>query len=404
MKKLSVYWRSIIIMTALIIILALTCLITPFCDWYADHIYGVLCDGMSRVTGMLPFALGEIVMYIGAAMAVMSIFILLLLIFLRKKKGYRKFCGGFFKTFLMALVIVVLLYMPTWTIPFCGSLLGRGNNESKKEYTYREMHTLLEYIVTNANAAAAEIEISEDGKVNFPTEEDTRSGINKAMLAISDDFPRLKGYYPPVKTALCSDILERMGIGGYNYPFTMEPTHNKYLSPTFRPVLDAHELTHHKGYYKENEANFLSELALTKSDDPFLRLSGFHDMYYYVYDDYCTAQSEVIERMIKNGEIDIQLPIETKEEFQKFVNICNEIFGPDPQLDDRVYRIMIAGNEIEQQIYEEDSHPLDDIPQADEIISDVADTGWSVQEEVLQENYYSDVVLLLLQYYDGKLY
>ena len=224
------------------------------------------------------------------------------------------------------------------------------------------------------------------------------------MLAISDEFPRLKGYYPPVKTALCSDILERMGIGGYNYPFTMEPTHNKYLSPTFRPVLDAHELTHHKGYYKENEANFLSELALTKSDDPFLRLSGFHDMYYYVYDDYCTAQSEVIERMIKNGEIDIQLPIETKEEFQKFVNICNEIFGPDPQLDDRVYRIMIAGNEIEQQIYEEDSHPLDDIPQADEIISDVADTGWSVQEEVLQENYYSDVVLLLLQYYDGKLY
>ncbi len=404
MKKLSLYWRSIIIMAALTALLALSCLLPSFCDWYTDNIYGHLCDGMSRITGLLPFALGEMIMYTGVIMAVMSVFILLLLIFLRKKKGYRRFCGGFFKTFLMALVIIVLIYMVTWAVPFCGTLLGRGKTEEHREYTLEEMRTLLEYIVAAEDEAAAHIEISEDGKVDFPTEEESLPRIAEAMNAIAGDFPRLRGYYPPVKTALCSDILERMGIGGYNYPFTMEPTRNKYITPMYRLVLDAHELSHHKGYYKENEANFLSEIALAQSDDPFLRLAGLNDMYYYVMDDYTTAQTEIIDRMIKNGEIDIELPIDTQEKFDKFVKICTDIFGPDPRHGKRVTQIINAAYNIKQKVYEEDSHPIDNIPKADEVISDVADTGWSVQEEVLQDNYYSDVVRLLLEYYDGKLY
>lgn len=404
MKKLSLYWRTLLIILLLAALMALTGLFPKACDFYTDHIYGYLCDGMSRVTGILPFALGEIIMYTGVIMVLLSVIFLLLLIFLRKKKGYRKFCAGYFKTFLMAGVIVVFLYMPTWFVPFRGTLLGRGGATEHRDYTYQEMRTILEYIVFCENISAEQIEISEDGKVDFPTTEELRPKIAEAMKAISDDFPRLKGYYPPVKTALCSDILDRMGIGGYNYPFTMEPTHNKYMSPLYTPLLDAHELSHHKGYYKENEANFLSEIALSQSDDPFLRLAALNDMYYYVYEDYTTAQSEIIDRMIKNGEVDITLPIETQEEFQKFVNICNEIFGADPQPGKRVVQIFNAAYDIEQQVYEEDSHPIDNIPQADVVINEVADTGWSVQEEVLQDNYYSDVVLLLLEYYDGKLY
>jgi len=404
MKKLSLYWRILIILAAAAALMALTGLFPKACDFYTDHIYGYLCDGMSRVTALLPFALGEIMMYTGIIMVILSVIFLLLLIFLRKKQGYRKYCAGYFKTFLMALVIVVFLYMPTWFVPFRGTLLGRGGNDEHRDYTYQEMRTLLEFITYCENAAAEEIEISEDGKVDFPTAGEYQPRIAEAMRNLSGDFPRLKGYYPPVKKALCSDVLDRMNIGGYNYPFTMEPTHNKYLSPLFMPLLDAHELSHHKGYYKENEANFLSEIALSRSADPFLRLAALNDMYYYVYEDYTNAQTELLERMIQNGEVDLSLPIETKEEFQKFVDFCNQTFGPDPRPSQRVVQIFNAANDIEQQIYEADSHPIDNIPQADEVISDVADTGWSVQEEVLQDNYYSDVVLLLLEYYDGKLY
>ena len=188
----------------------------------------------------------------------------------------------------------------------------------------------------------------------------------QAMAAIGDEYPRLKGYYPQVKEALCSDILDRMDIGGYNYPYTMEPTRNKYVDPLYVAVLEAHELAHHKGYYKENEATFLSEIALSRSEDPYLRLAAYINMYYYV-----------------NGE------------FKK----VQDLFEDKPKLSDRVVWIEIASEDEAQKVYEADAHAIDNMPAVDEAIHKTADKGWETQGEVLKENSYDGVVLLLLQDY-----
>ena len=55
--------------------------------------------------------------------------------------------------------------------------------------------------------------------------------------------------------------------------------------------------------------------------------------------------------------------------------------------------------QIEKQIYGADEHPIDDMPAVDELISDTADQGWKIQGDIIQENTYSGVVLLLLQYF-----
>ena len=100
----------------------------------------------------------------------------------------------------------------------------------------------------------------------------------------------------------------------------------------------------------------------------------------------------------------IKIPVETQEEFDELIRIKDELFGEEPIESERLCYIINAALEIEQEIYSEDSHPLDDIPSADEVISTVSDVGWDVQEDVLEDNYYDDVTLLLLQYYDGILY
>ena len=230
------------------------------------------------------------------------------------------------------------------------------------------------------------------------------------MQALSGDFPRLNGYYPPVKTALCSDILERMGIGGYNYIYTMEPTRNKYLAPTYLPVLDAHELSHHKGYYKENEANFLSQLALSQSQDPYLRFSGFYDMFSYLQDSYLTAQDDLLHTMQAEGKLNLPEPQEgmTKEEllaiFEERYRILVSICGEEPQLSERAGMILDSAYQIEREVYNADSHPIDEMPAVQEAIQTTADTGWETQGKILQENTYDGVTLLLLQYFDGKLF
>ena len=372
MGKKSIYLKIWIVLCLATLLMIIPGFFPEVCDWYIDHIYGHICDGISKLTGRVPFAIGEMIMYLGVVSIIGALIILILLIFLRKLKGYRSFCRGYFKTVLMTFTCIVFLYIPTWYIPFKGTVLGHGNPEVRTAFTNEELETLIRYIVEGANAAAEEIEITADGRVTFPDEEEGQMLVVKAMTGLSSEYPRLEGFYPKVKTALCSDILERMDIGGYNYPFTMEPTRNKYMSPLGRYLLDAHEYSHHKGYYKENEGNFLSQMALVKSDNPYLRLSGYLDMYYWVVKDYKKRVGDVSEKL--------------------------------PKLSERVMQIREASFAIKNEIYNADFHPIDKMPKVEKVITKTSDKGWEIQGDILQENSYDGVTLLLLQYYDGKIY
>ena len=368
MFKLSRYKKSIIILVVAIILLVIPGFFPRACDWYTDHIYPTLCDIITFVTKGTTFAIGEIMMYLGMVMLLAVVVLSVLLIFLRKRYQFRNFCVGYYKAVSIILLCTVLVYLVTWYIPFRGTVLGRGDANQRTEYSYDELYNLLSYIVYSANAAAKEIEVSEDGSVEFRTPEESCELAAQAMAAIGDEYPRLKGYYPQVKPAICSDVLDRMNIGGYNYPFTMEPTRNKYVDPLYVAVLEAHELAHHKGYYKENEANFLSEIALSRSEDPYLRLAAYINMYYYVNDEFLTLYSEM------------------KDE--------------KPKLSDRAVWIEMASEEKAQELYDADEHAIDNMPAAvDDAIHKTADKGWETQGEVLKENSYDGVVLLLLQEY-----
>ncbi len=375
-KKLSKYLKAMIILNVVFILLIVPGFFPAFCDWYTDNIYPMICDPISRVTALIPFALGEIFMYIGGILVIAAVIIAVLMIFLRKKERYMRFSVGYLKVCSVIVICVLIIYMPTWYIPFRGTVLGKGNEEKRTEYSFEEIEGLLIYITDGANKAAEEIEIAEDGSVSFRTMEENSRFASQALEDLSNEYGRLSGYYPPVKNALCSDILNRMNIGGYNYPFTMEPTRNRYIGPLYQPILDAHEMSHHQGYYKENEANFLSQIALSRSDDPYFRLAAYLDMFGYVYCDYIEARDALEDEAVRKA----------AEE-------------AEPRLSERVEKISEASREAAREVYASEAHFMDSFPRLDEIIHDTADKGWEVQGEILEDNSYDGVVLLLLQYY-----
>ncbi len=399
-KPMPRYLKRVLIMAILIIGLALTALSPAFCDWYTDHIYPVLCDVISHITGLLPFALGEILMYLGALMVIAAILLLPFLIIFAKRKRFRLFCAEYYKKLSLTALDVILTYLLTWFIPYCGTVLGQGDPELRTDYSLEEVRALLEDIVNTGNAAAEEIAIAEDGSIDFYSPEKNAKLAARELKALRDEYGRLSGYYPPVKEALCSDILERMNIGGYNYPYTMEPTNNRYLSPLYEPVLFAHEYSHHKGYYKENEANFLSQIALSRSEDPYLRLSASLDMYRYVDEAYITARDNELERMIASGEVVWpEVDIHSKESIEKAKQLVTDIFGEEPVFSARALYIDSAGYDVERSRYNADSHPIDEMPAIDEAIRDTGEQGWRIQGDILADYSYDGVVLLLLQYY-----
>ncbi|MBQ8922403.1 MAG: DUF3810 family protein [Oscillospiraceae bacterium] len=367
--------RNILIVTASVTALLIALSFSQgFCDWYTDHIYPYPASILGRLTALLPFALGEILMYLSILLIPATVIILLLLFFLRRRPKYRRFAAIYGKTLLTAAVCMGFLYTANWLVPFRGSVLGQ-QVQAEQTYSIDALAALREYAVTELNRAAEDVPRDADGVVIMPDQETIDSAVVRAMQQLSAEYPRLAGYYPPMKDALCSDVLDWMNIGGFTYPFTMELTGNRYVSRLYYPVLYAHESSHHKGYYKEHEANFLSILGCSRSEEPVLRYSAYYEMYYYLDDAYRTSLLAEYER-------------EDAAAIYKAAAMPAGIVRTDWQR---------SQAEAEAR-YAADSHPLKRFSQTAE---QAAETGWSTQAKVLKEYNYGGVVGLLLQYYKG---
>ena len=409
-KKLSVFWKTILVFTGLILIGVAFSFIPSFCDWWGDHVHPILEGGIGRLTAHIPFILGEWLTVSEILLLLFSLIILILLLFLRKKQGYRRFARGWYKSILMILVCVGFLYTVLWFIPFRGTVLGQGRTDRRTDFGFEELHRLCCYAVEGVNAAAEEIPVAEDGTVSFPTVEENHPKITAAMQAFSSECTRLTGFYPPVKTSFFSDLLDHLRIGGVTFPMTGDAMHNKYsLEPHYQPVMDAHELSHFKGYYNESDANFIAEVALSRSEDPYLRFSAFMDMLNYLNQDYENAVSELETQWEQEGKL-LSLPDdfslknpEHKALYRERARQVVALLPQHPSFSERVYQIMNASWDHGQTVYEADSHPLDELPAVSDIVSDVADVGWETQAAILKEHCYDGVTLLLLQYMDGKL-
>lgn len=381
MHKRSSYWKVVITLISIMILLNLIALSKDFCDFYTDRIYPVINRIIGTLTSWIPFAMGEIIMYIGALMLIALPVVAGLLLFLRKRKGYRNFAVKYMKTVLMTGVVFLLLYTTNWFIPFRCHIVKVSDN-TRTEYTAEEVTILRRNIVNHLNELVYQVPRNEEGHLIYDY---TQEDIFMAMRDAGDRFPRLKGHYSYAKPAMCSDFLDWMGIGGYNYIYTMEPTYNRYCDPLYLPVLIAHELSHHKGYYRENEAEFLSAIALAECDNPVLKYSAYREMYYYIDADYIDAVYSSL--YPQNYEL-------TEEDLGRLA----EVLRKEPQLSQLVLADFQYAYEEGVASYEENANKFLE-ENFKGISEEVAETGWEIQGEVLKENSYDGITLLLLQYY-----
>lgn len=416
LKSLSLYTKTILMIITITLIINLVAFSRSFCDFYTKHIYHHIANVISRVTGILPFNLGEIMMYLVMIMAVIMIVALLALLIVllvrRLAAVYNKKSIGLFykklrhcvavymKVILATLVVTALIYTLNWFIPFRGSgaqVVADMNVEAtsgestkanenmsgdhgvdtsdEREYTTEDLFSLRAILINNINSLAEQVDRDENGYIK--QDENMYEEVVKAMEGLSDIYPILDGYYPKVKLAYCSDILDFMGIGGYTYPYTMEVTVNKYTTYMDYGPLVAHEMAHHKGFYTERDANFIAFLAGTNSDSGLLAYSSYRYILSYVTDECYTAANEMYNKD----------PEGTLEYLNKQPKLSALV-----ELDDQ------HNTEEYQENYEANVNKAleENVSQAAE---SVADVGWDTQADLLEEKNYDGVVLMLLKYY-----
>lgn len=405
-KKCTKYRVYIAVMLGLIALLNLIACSAAFCDWYAARVYPHLAEALGRLTAPLPFALAEVLNVIEVLGVFTAIAALILLPFLRKKQGYRRFCKGIWKTVPAAGCFVGLIVTVLGDIPFrCTTLL---NENGRKQFTYAEVYAVDAFIVETANAAAEEIPLDENGQAVFPSDAELTADTVQAMTDLAAEYPRLAGYYPPVKNSMFSDILNRLHIGGYADYTTLEMVHSRYCcTPLEQPRIDAHESCHFKGFRRESEADFLSTLALLRSGNPCLRLSGCLRILKFLDDALREAEAAVADDMIAAGELE-PLPDNvgaSDPRVKAYAEKLSARLHEHPSISSRAAALKQQSDGIASAIYSEDAHPIDEMPAVDETIGKIADLKWEMQAADLKEHDYSGMVLLYLQYDEaGKLF
>jgi len=228
-----------------------------FAEWYSTAVYPVLVGIFARFFGMFPFSAVELGLYGGV------LFFLFLLI-----KYWRR-PGLLIRVYGTAFSVLFLLYSTCcgvnyYRVPFSAGLGFDGMKVEKEE-----LEMLCVWLTDRVNEAAKELPAEESRYENL--EEKGRA----AMMKLSKQYPSLAGYYPKPKPVLVSWILSIQQCSGVYSPFTVEANYNRDMVSYNKPHTICHELSHLRGFMREDEANFIGYLACLESEDEEFRYSGY---------------------------------------------------------------------------------------------------------------------------------
>ena len=147
-RKLTPYWKSVIILSGVIIICNILARIRAVCDFYVDNISFVWSNTYGRITGIFPFSVGG-VLIIAAVMIVIAALVLgILLIFLHRKTGFKRRAVCFYKVnLIIALVTGLIMTLNCSALYRCSKLSDRC-----REYSTSELKEVCAYVVNNATS------------------------------------------------------------------------------------------------------------------------------------------------------------------------------------------------------------------------------------------------------------
>lgn len=349
-----------------------------FADWYVQRIFPVFVESYGRLTGAVPFSVGEWMLYLGAFLTLVLVVGGIAYLLFRKgapgfHRAYLRFAKGYYWIFGIVCLVMTLNCFLLYQVTPMGELSGPFHIMKKEQRTYEfeELAALRDYVVERANALSEEFERDEKGYLCYDGE--AAAQAVEEMKRLGREAPQLSGFYPRPKGLFHSAFFSQQYIMGYYFPFSMEANYNRQMYVANVPATLCHELSHLKGVILEDEANFLGYLACVSSEDAFFQYSGYLSVMGYLDRDFKRAcgQDEAL--------------------YSSHVTI-GELAASDKRF---------LTPEAWQQVEESSFLETNTVRKATDQFLNTTLTLNGVEDGTVS---YSRVVALLLQYYDGILY
>jgi len=193
MKRVTRYWKFIIVYVILLAVLNILSRITAFCDVYTEHVFPIWTNTYGRMTGLVSFSVGEVMILLAVVAVFAAIVVGISLVFLRKRKrkGYKLFAIRYLKAMLVLAMTTGLLYSLNCSMLYgCSTLVL--NDKKDSDYTVSQVETLRTYMTEKCNTLSKQFDRDADG--NLVADFDVKEEVQKAMAALAKEYPRFSGY------------------------------------------------------------------------------------------------------------------------------------------------------------------------------------------------------------------
>ena len=297
-------WRHWVLLVLLCLI-TLTKLIPLWGFTYATRIYPIIGSLLSPISGLFPFAVGDIFI---ALSIVWVIFYPIYEIKWRKQLAKRFFFlaakRGCYpkKKVVFGRVAEYLLWVYAWFYIAWGLNYSQPNiycrtgmkpaevSEAKfREFAYRYADSI-NYLSEERRVKSEETAFDDqrESQFNGMVDDGLKNRVRDAVLKGYNEIGAKEGInapfnqHPHAKTMLFTPLSSMSGVTGSMGPFFCEFTLNGDIRPHDYPAIYAHEFAHLLGIANEGEANFYSYIVCTDSSDKAVKFSGYYHIFFHV--------------------------------------------------------------------------------------------------------------------------
>ena len=260
-----------------------------FADWFNGTVSAALRTVFAALTSWIPFSLGEMV-----------IWMLPLLLFLVLRHAIRRRCDTWrtamvYVGILMSVVLTLFsVFVLNFAAGYRGSTLDQKLELDRQKVSAEELYDTAVILVEAINQETAEIDFYRDDFSIMPY---SLNDMNRKLADAYNSFAAKHDFISHtasrVKPVLISEVMSYMHITGVYSFFTGEANINVNFPDYTIPYTAAHELAHQRGIAREDEANFVAFLVCIDSDDPYIRYSGYLNVYEYVANALWKADKEL---------------------------------------------------------------------------------------------------------------
>ena len=279
----SLKWRHGVLI-ALLILVTLTKMIPLWGFIYTTRIYPVIGTLLSPISGIFPFAVGDIFIALSTAWVILYP---IYEIGLRKKRVFGRVAEYLLWVYAWFYIAWGLNYSQPNIYYRIGMKPVEVSKAKFKKFAYQyadSLNALSNASLSNASLSNARKSISPDSIVDDGMKNRVRDAVLKEYNKIGyrEGINRPFNQHPHAKTMVFTPISSMSGVTGSMGPFFCEFTLNGDILAHDYPATYAHEFAHFLGVANEGEANFYSYIVCTASADKQVRFSGYYHIFFHV--------------------------------------------------------------------------------------------------------------------------